>query len=392
MKTLQDMGHPAEKIELIVMGGTFLALPEEYRNDFIKGCYDGLNGIASTNLEEAKKFNETTKHRCVGLCIETRPDWCTEKQIQQMLVYGATRVELGVQAIDDNIYKIVRRGHTVADVIKATKLLKQYGFKVYYHWMPGLPGSSPSHDIEMSRELFTNDDFKPDGLKLYPTLVIMNSELHQWYQEGRYEPYSTAEAADVIIEIKKFIPKYVRIPRVMRDIPPKFIVAGCKDTALRGTIKQRLKEIGTHCRCTRCREYGHRRRDGWHIGEPQLKRFDYQSAGDKEVFLSFEDDNETLFGLLRLRRCCSINGENNIAMVREIHVFGAEVPLGQQNDNTAQHLGLGGKLLKEAEKISREEFGARKLAIISGLGVRNYFRSEFGYQQDGEYMVKELAQ
>ena len=384
------MGHPAGKIELIVMGGTFLALPEDYRYDFIKSCYDGLNGVVSTDIEEAKRLNETTEHRCVGLCIETRPDWCTENQIKQMLVYGATRVELGVQVIDDSIYKKVHRGHTVADVVKATKLLKQYGFKVYYHWMPGLPGSTPEHDFEMSKEIFDNDDFKPDGLKLYPTLVVMNSELNEWYRTGQYEPYSKETAAEVILNIKKIIPKYVRIPRVMRDIPTKFIVAGCKDMALRESIQKKLKETGVQCRCTRCREYGHRRKDGWQIGVPHLKRFDYNAAGKREVFLSFEDDNETLFGLLRLRQGCSINEDTNIAMVREIHVFGSEVPLGQQNDHAAQHIGLGGSLLKEAEKIAREEFCSDKLAVISGVGVRDYFRSVFGYQLEGAYMVKKL--
>jgi len=384
------MGHEADKIELIVMGGTFLALPEDYRYSFIKRCYDGLNGVESANIEEAKRINETAAHRCIGLCIETRPDWCTDKQIQQMIEYGATRVELGVQAIDDDIYRTVRRGHTVADVINATKLLKQYGFKVYYHWMPGLPGSSYEHDLEMSRELFENDDFKPDGLKLYPTFILMNTEINEWYKSGKYIPYSTEAVTNLIIDIKRIIPGYVRIPRIMRDIPTKFIVAGCRDTSLRGAIKKKLKETGVQCRCTRCREYGHRRREGWQIGKPELKRFDYIASGDKEVFLSFEDESETLFGLLRLRRGCTFNGEKNIAMDREIHVFGTEVPLGQQNDNTAQHLGYGAKLIKEAERIAREEFQSSKIAIISGVGVRDYFRSVFGYRLEGGYMTKPL--
>ena len=391
LRILSDMGHPADKVELIVMGGTFLAYPEEYQYQFIKDCYDGLNGRQSSSLQEAKKLNETAKHRCVGLCIETRPDWCREAEIKRMLEFGTTRVELGVQTLDNDIYRLVRRGHTVAEVINATKLLKNYGFKVYYHWMPGLPGSTPGHDLELSRELFSDEDFRPDGIKLYPTLVVAGTELEAWYRNDRYQPYPMGEMADLMINIKTLVPGYVRIPRVMRDIPSKFIVAGCKDLALRSALKKRMNEIGVQCKCIRCREYGHRSRDGWKIGEPHLKRLDYKASGGNEVFLSFEDGGETLFGLLRMRIGSSAVGDGNSAMVRELHVFGSEVPLGKQQVGAAQHRGFGGELLKEAEKIARDEFQACKIAVRSGVGARNYFRSEFGYSLEGDYMIKKLA-
>ena len=391
LKTLSAMGHPADKIELIIMGGTFLAYPEEYQHQFIKDCYDGLNGGKSSSLEEAKQINETTVHRCVGLCIETRPDWCQEHQIKKMLEFGTTRVELGVQTLDDHIYRQVRRGHTVDDVIKATKRLKEAGMKVYYHWMPGLPGSNPEHDLELSRQLFNDERFKPDGLKLYPTLVIAGTELAMWYRDNRYQPYTMDELVDLMAHIKSVVPNYVRISRVMRDIPTQFIIAGCKDLALRSSLKQRMSELNIRCSCIRCREYGHRLRDGWKVGGPHLRRIDYESSGGKEIFLSFEDERETLFGLLRLRIGTSMSADEKLAMVRELHVFGSEVPLGKQLDEAAQHKGLGGRLLKEAEKISQAEFQAKKIAVLSGVGARNYFRSEFGYRLEDAYMVKDLV-
>ena len=383
LKTLAEMGHAQDKIELIVMGGTFLSYPKDYQYRFIKDCYDALNGIPSTSLKEAKKFNENAKHRCVGLCIETRPDFCAEEEMKSMLDFGTTRVELGVQTLDDELHGLTKRGHGVAEVVSATRLLRDYGFKVYYHWMPGLPGSTPEHDLELSRQLFDEERFRPDGLKLYPTLVVQGSELENWYRDDRYRPYSEETMIDLLIAVKSLIPKYVRIPRLMRDIPSKFIIAGSRDLALRGTIKKKMVQEGLRCSCIRCREYGHRLRDGWAIGEPLPTRIDYETSGGKEVFLSYEDENETLFGLLRLR----MNAER--VLVRELHVFGSEVPLGGRLERAAQHHGLGERLLQEAERIAGEEFKADKLWVLSGVGAREYYRT-LGYGIEGAYMVKEL--
>lgn len=388
LRTLADMGHALDKIELIIMGGTFLAYPCEYQYQFVKDCYDALNGVPSANLEEAKKMNETAEHRCVGLCIETRPDWCGEVEIKSMLDFGTTRVELGVQTLDDDIHRLTKRGHGVAEVISATRLLRDYGFKVYYHWMPGLPGSTPEHDLELSRKLFAEEHFRPDGLKLYPTLVVVGSELEEWYRDNKYQPYDTEVMIDLLVNIKTLIPKYVRIPRLMRDIPSKFIIAGSRDLALRGSVRKRMSELGLLCRCIRCREYGHRLRDSWVIGEPWLTRMDYETYGGREIFLSYEDANETLFGLLRMRIRLSL-GNGNLALIRELHIFGSEVPLGEKRDRAAQHKGLGGTLLREAERIVREEFHIDKLSVLSGVGAREYYRS-LGYRLEGVYMVKEL--
>jgi len=395
LRTLADMGHSEDKVELIVMGGTFLAYPREYQYQFVKDCYDALNSLPSVNLEEARELNENAEHRCVGLCIETRPDFCGEEEIRSMLDFGTTRVELGVQTLDDEVHRLTKRGHGVAEVASATRLLRNCGFKVYYHWMPGLPGSTPEHDLELSQKLFEDERFRPDGLKLYPTLVVRGSELEGWYRGNRYQPYADERMIDLLMAIKALIPKYVRIPRLMRDIPGKFIIAGSKDLALRGTIKKKMGQAGVRCRCIRCREYGHRLRDGWVIGEPSLARLDYDTQGGKEVFLSYEDENETLFGLLRLR----INNEllpefpsferEQEAIVRELHIFGPEVPLGGRLAQAPQHHGLGEKLLREAERIAREEFGAEGLSVLSGVGAREYYRS-LGYSLEDAYMVKEL--
>lgn len=384
LKTLAEMGHARDKVELIIMGGTFLSYPSDYQYHFVKDCYDALNGISSNNLEEARKLNESAEHRCVGLCIETRPDFCGEDEITRMLEFGVTRVELGVQTLDDEVHRLTKRGHGVGEVISATRLLRDHGFKVYYHWMPGLPGSTPEHDLELSRQLFEEPGFRPDGLKLYPTLVVRGSELESWYRDSRYQPYSDEVMIDLLVAIKSLIPKYVRISRLMRDIPGKFIIAGSRDLALRGTIRRKMERVGVGCSCIRCREYGHRRRDGWAIGDPRLTRLDYETLGGREIFLAYEDANETLFGLLRLR----VSQEK--AMVRELHIFGPEVPLGARLEEGTQHHGLGEGLLREAEGIASEEFKADRLSVLSGVGAREYYRS-LGYHLDGAYMVKRFG-
>lgn len=392
--TLSDMGHPTDKVELIVMGGTFLAAPVAYQRRFIKDCYDALNGRVSSSLDEAKRLNEKAGSRCVGMCIETRPDWCGKEEIERMLEFGTTRVELGVQVLDDDIYRIIRRGHTVADVVRATRLLKDYGFKVHYHWMPGLPGSTPSHDLEMSRWLFSDPDFRPDGLKLYPTMVVSGTELERWYQNGDYSPYDDGEMIELTVAIKSLVPEYVRISRVLRDIPARYITGGLKDS-LRGEARRRMKERGIECRCIRCREYGHRIREGREVGEPHLKRIDYRASGGREIFLSFEDDGETLFGLLRMRINALESGwdgaeKRRPAIIRELHIYGPETSLGKQDEGAVQHRGLGRALLVEAERIASGEFGIKKLSVLSGVGARDYYRAASGYRREGDYMVKAL--
>jgi elongator complex protein 3 len=261
--------------------------------------------------------------------------------------------------------------------------------------MPGLPGSTPEKDLKLSRMLFDDARFRPDGLKLYPTMVVAGTELEKWYREGRYQPYDDATMTDLIAEIKSVVPKYVRISRVLRDIPPQFIVGGLK-VSLRDVVKQRMKEKGTECKCIRCREYGHRIRDGWEIGEPQMVTTDYEASDGREIFLSLEDEQETLFGLLRMRiqaKPIAKLGEEskgNQVLIRELHVYGPELSLSQHDSKAAQHRGLGKALLREAERIAAERFKAQWMVILSGVGAREYYRSELGYHLQGNYMVKKL--
>ena len=393
LRILSEMGHPTDKIEMIIMGGTFLSFPSEYQYKFIKGCYDALNGVISGSLKEAQKINEGAQHRCVGLCIETRPDWCRKDDIHRMIEFGATRVELGVQTLDDKIYETVRRGHRVDDVLIATRMLKEAGLKVHYHWMPGLPGSTPEHDFELSKMMFEDESFKPDGLKLYPTMVVEGTVLYEWYRAGTYNPYDKDTMINLLADIKSLVPKYVRISRVLRDIPAKYIVAGLKDS-LREPLKLIMEQKGISCKCIRCREYGHKVQMGLTVGEPLLDRMDYEASGGHEIFLSFEDEYMTLFGLLRLRiqKNPSLNSGlgADTALVRELHVYGPEVVLGNKDIEAVQHKGLGKALLAEAERISLNEFGLNRMAILSGVGAREYYRNE-GYKLEDGYMIKKLA-
>ena len=394
LRTLTEMGHPTDKIELIIMGGTFPSTPVEYQYQFIQDCFDALNGRDSANLAEAQQTNETSAHRCTGLCIETRPDFCTQEEINRMLEFGTTRVELGVQMLSDEVYKAFKRGHTVNDVVEASARLRENAVKVHYHWMPGLPGSSPEEDLRLSEALFADPRFRPDGLKIYPTMVVEGTELEKWYQGDIYRPYDDETMLDLIARIKSRVPKYVRISRVLRDIPAKFIVGGLRDS-MRDPLRLRMEQMGLRCQCIRCREYGFRLRRHQEIGEPQLTRLDYEASGGREIFLSFEDRQETLFGLLRLRiqDKAAVNLDQEIgtqaALVRELHVFGPEVSLSQRQEAAAQHRGFGKALLKEAERVARDEFGRGWMAVLSGVGAREYYRAE-GYRSRGAYMVKRI--
>lgn len=396
IETLALNGHIAEKNEVIVMGGTFMASPKDYRLDFIKGIYDGLNRNVSQNLEQAKKENETAKHRCVGLCIETRPDRCSQKHIDEMLNFGVTRVELGVQIPDDKSYQLTKRGHTVQDVIEATKLLKDSGFKIYYHYMCNLPGSDFENDIKMFEKLFSDPNFRPDGLKLYPCVVIEDTELEQQMKEGKYTPYTTDQVVDLLAKIKPMVPKHARIQRVMRDLPAEYIVGGTKFSHLRDAAHEKMKLLGVKCGCIRCREVGYGMLKGKQVREENIKlnRLDYSASDGKEIFLSLDDmGNDLIIGLLRLRIPSNpfrpeITETSTI--VRELHVFGLEKGLHEtaQWTESFQHRGFGKFLMAEAERITRE-MGFDKVVVISGVGVREYYR-KLGYVLEGDYMVKKV--
>ncbi len=378
-------GHVTDKCEVIVMGGTFLSMDPGYKTSFIKGIYDGLNGGRSATLEGSMSKNEISHHRAIGLTIETRPDIC---DIDEMLSFGATRCELGVQHADDRIYKLIRRGHTVDDVKESTRRLKNAGFKVLYHVMPGLPGSTPKKDIAFVKKLFTKPDFRPDMLKIYPTLVMEGTKLHEWYMSGEFSPYTTEESADVVSEFYRYIPGYVRVMRIMRDIPAPMIESGVKRSNLRELVESKIREKRIVPKEIRFREVG-LNGNGADTSDFSLERTIYRSSGGKEIFLSYENDG-LIAGFTRMRFPKESTREEidaDTAIIRELHVYGTSVPIGLPGD--VQHNGFGMGLLKEAERLAEED-GRKKMVIISGVGVRPYYERH-GYSRLGPYMAKRLS-
>ena len=431
LRSLEATGHKTDKIELIVMGGTFSYLPKQYQTWFIKECFQACNDTTTAGtrqclvpttkikqLSQLQKSNERSKHRIIGLTLETRPDYIDEKEIINMRKLGATRVELGVQSVYDDILKLNKRGHGRAETIEATRLLKEAGFKINYHMMPNLPGSNYKKDLKMFKELFSNPDFQPDMLKIYPCVVVKNAPIYKWWKTGKYKPYPDKKLIELLTEIKKIIPYYVRITRLIRDIPSTSIVAGNKVSNLRQVLKKKSEEENWQCKCIRCREVRDNNilpnKKGWGV---KLFRQDYNASNGKEIFLSFEDQKrKNIYSLLRLR----INDENYPktgahsleckqynkslfkqtkfacrlkpelqAIIREVHTYGQMLPIKSKSKKSPQHIGLGKKLILEAEKITLQEFKLKKISVISGVGVRDYYR-KLGYRLEDGYMVKNL--
>jgi elongator complex protein 3 len=368
IESLQLGGHPTDKIEVRIIGGNWSSYPKRYKEWFVKRCFEACNNKKDETLKKAQKRNETAKHRVIGMSFETRPDFINQKEIEEMLLLGATKIEIGVQSIYNDVLILNKRGHLVEDTIRATKMLKNAGFKVSYQVMLNLPGSNPQRDIEMFKELFSNPDFKPDYLKIYPCALVKEAPLYNLYLKGKYKPYTKEVLIETIKEIKKHIPIYVRIERIIRDIPSPLIVeGGAKLSNLRQFIdSQKI------CKCIRCREIRDIKNE-----EVLLFREDYDASNGKEIFLSFEDKNrKNVYSILRLRIT-----DSDTALIREVHVYGQATPISKKG---AQHKGLGMLMVKEAEKIANK----KRIAIISGVGVRDYYRKKLGYRLSKTYMIK----
>ncbi len=398
---LEAIGHTVDKIELIIMGGTFLSTNLKYQQDFIKGALEGIISQRVNTLEEAKRLAESSKRRLIGLTIETRPDYCKEKEVDQMLNYGTTRVEIGIQTVYDEIFELVKRGHSTLDSTEAIRIAKDAGLKINAHIMPNLPGSDYSKDLELFDELYSNSDYRPDMLKIYPTLVINGTQLYNWWKKGKYSPYADEELIELIAKVKMNLPPFVRIQRIMRDIPATLIEAGCKNSNLRQLVHEKLREMNETCKCIRCREFGlskkHTPVNEVTFENIKLSRFDYNASQGKEIFLSYENKEENyLIGYLRLRKPSEFAhrpelNDGKTIIVREIKVVGELVPKDLKPNllTQIQHRGYGKLLMNNAEKISIEEFNAKKLAVISGIGAKSYFY-EMGYKPDGVYVSKLL--
>lgn len=388
------LGHRVEKVELIVMGGTMTARPLMYQREFVSRCIEAMNtypgGVPAADaldIREVEDANERSAVRCVAITFETRPDWSKKEHIDAMLDYGVTKVELGVQHVDDEVLRYNRRGCTVADTVKANTLLRDAGLKVGFHIMPNLPSSTIESDRKMFETLFSDPRFRPDFLKIYPTLVTPGSEIEQLWKEGKYFLYDEGELVDLIAYAKSLIPEYTRLSRIQRDIPAKLIMAGSKHSNFRQLAKDRLKAAGKHCRCIRCREIGRLPSRA----ESSVQVLEYEACGGREYFIS-SVAGDSLIGFARLRFpsiTCRPELES-AALLRELHVYGSLVPVGKDAESEEwQHRNYGKALLSRAEEIARGA-GFRRLAIMSGIGVRPYYRRQ-GYERRGPYMIKELS-
>jgi len=388
--TLEAIGHPTSKVEVIVMGGTFPSRPRSYQEEVLRGIYDGLNGTDSRTLEDAQKQNERASHRVVGLTVETRPDWCDGRVLPFLLDAGVTRVEVGVECLHDRVLEAVGRAHSAGDVARATREARDRGLKVCYHIMLGLPGMDPGSDLADFEKLWDDPAYRPDLLKVYPTLVLPGTPLYDDWRDGRYVPYDTGVATELLARMKRLLPPWVRVQRIQRDIPARLIAAGVRASNLRELALRRLREEGAQCRCLRCREAGRR-------ATPPPEAFarteaEYEAAGGRELFLAWEDEGtDTIAGFLRLRfPSGETDGGPDAPVIRELKVVGSEVPVGTASGRPSeyQHRGFGRSLVAAAEERVRER-GFSRVFVTSAVGTRDYYR-RLGYERAGPHMAKRV--
>lgn len=419
LRQLSRIGHSIDKVDLIVMGGTLTAQTLDYQEWFVKECLRAMNEFPETNRridelgeegflsefagkerpfqyrEDVQLANEPAAVRCVGITFEPRPDWAKRDEIDRMLSFGVTRVEIGVQAPDDAVYERVNRGHTVADVVEATRLLKDSGLKVGYHLMPGIIGHDQEFDVRMFRKVFENEQFRPDMIKIYPCIVLKDTDYFEAYRRGEFEPLTVDDAVIEIADLKEMLPPWVRTMRIMRDIPSNLVDAGITASNLGQLVYEELGRRKSRCSCIRCREVGRFldggiEPDAHHIN---VVRRTYEASQGTEEFLSFEDTKQDiLIGFLRLRRPgdpfrAEIDSET--ALVRELHVYGPQLEIGEKPQFEWQHRGYGKELLSEAERIAAEEWSMKQMLVTSGIGARQYYQKQ-GYEKKGAYMGKRL--
>lgn len=394
---LRAIGHEVDKVEFIVMGGTFLSLDKEYKDYFIRNLHDALSGFHSTNVEESIRYSEQSTTKCIGITIETRPDYCLKPHLEEMLQYGCTRIEIGVQSIYESVARETNRGHTVASVCHSFQLAKDCGFKVVSHMMPDLPNMGYERDLEGFKEYFENPLFRSDGMKLYPTLVIRGTGLYELWKTGRYQNYTPDQLIELTAKILSLVPPWTRLYRIQRDIPMPLVSSGVEHGNLRELALQKMRDLGLPCLDIRTREVGMKQIHSQVTPDQvELIRRDYVGNGGWETFLSYEDPKQDiLIGLLRLRKLTNTAAwmkeitEKPCSMIRELHVYGTAVAVSARDPTRFQHQGFGLLLMEEAERIAREEHGSEKILVISGVGTRHYYR-KFGYQLDGPYMSKML--
>jgi elongator complex protein 3 len=391
MQALHAIGHPVQKIELLILGGTWSSYRRDYQEWFLKRCLDAMNGFEADTLEQAQTANERARHRNVGLVIETRPDHIDREEIARLRWLGVTKVQMGTQSQDNSILERNKRGHTVEQTQRAVALLRAAGFKIVLHWMPNLLGATLESDRADFEKLWSMPGLRPDELKIYPCQLLENAELYAYWQRGEYTPYTTQQLIDLIADLKPTIPRYCRVNRIIRDIPSDNVVAGNKRTSLRQDAQREVKRRGERCQCVRCREIRGREVDSEGLCENDHV---YQAGGAEEHFLSVDTADDHLAGYLRLSlpgRASPDIGLPDLwgaALIREVHVYGQSLRVGSEMDGAAQHMGLGTSLTDRAEGIARKA-GYTRMAVIAALGTREYYR-KLGYRLGETYMLKEL--
>jgi elongator complex protein 3 len=396
IRALKAVGHPTDKIELLILGGSFSAYPREYQAWFVRRCFDAMNEVnlgdepGFETLPEAQARNVRAEHRNVGLVVETRPDLINREELAWYRHLGVTKVQMGAQSLDDRILALNKRGHTTKETLEATALLRAGGFKIVLHWMPNLLGATPESDRVDFRRLWSEGAYCPDEIKIYPCQLLENTELYDRWQHGEYEPYSEETLLDLIADLKTSVPRYCRINRIIRDIPSTYVVAGNKNTSLRQGIQSEMKRRGTQCECVRCREV---RRDKVTAKSVQLHDLVYHPAYAEEHFLSFDTPDDKLVGFLRLSlpedtHATGLRDLTAAAIIREVHIYGQSLEVGEERSGIAQHSGLGTRLIEEAEQIARQK-GFRRLAVIAAVGTRAYYVGR-GFEMGELYMVKTL--
>lgn len=394
---LKALGHDVSKVEFIVMGGTFMSLDKSYKDYFIRNLHDALSGHRSSSVEEAVRYSEQSTIKCIGITIETRPDYCLKPHLSEMLGYGCTRIEIGVQSVYESVARETNRGHTVSAVINSFQLAKDCGFKVVTHMMPDLPNTGLERDLTGFCEFFDNPAFRPDGLKLYPTLVIRGTGLYELWKTGRYQNYTPDELVELTASVMAMVPPWTRVYRIQRDIPMPLVSSGVEHGNLRELALARMQDLDLSCKDIRTREVGMKQiQESVSPDDVELIRRDYVANGGWETFLSYEDPaKDILIGLLRLRKASTVAFRPEISnvscsIVRELHVYGTAVAVSGRDPTRFQHQGFGMLLMDEAERIAREEHGSAKILVISGVGTRHYYR-KMGYELDGPYMSKVLS-
>lgn len=390
IQALEAVGHPTDKIELLILGGTWSSYRRDYQEWFILRCFDAMNGVDSVSLLAAQELNEGAQHRNVGLVIETRPDRVNPAELAWLRYLGVTKVQMGAQSLDDHILEINKRGHTVEETRQAVALLRAAGFKVVLHWMPNLLGATPDSDRQDFARLW--DGFCPDEIKIYPNQLLANAELYEYWLRGEYHPYSTQDLISLIADVKPSIPRYCRVNRVIRDIPSTNVVEGNKRTSLRQDVHAELKRRGKACHCVRCREV---RGQKIQVGDLQTEDLVFWAGSTEEHFLAYNTPEDRLAGFLRLSLpqpgspASGLPDLEHAAIIREVHVYGQSLPVGTETSGAAQHTGLGSRLIRKAERIARAK-GFTRLAVIAAVGTRRYYLKR-GFRRGDRYLIKDLV-